>query len=239
MFMLNENSPANSLPSRRQGIVLSLPIKHYHEVWDLQRDLLTARAENGRPDTLILVEHPPVYTMGRRTQSEHWGGEEDSFNKLGFDLVEVERGGSVTYHGPGQIVGYPILRLRDFCPGPRAYVGKLEEVIIRVLNEWGIQGQQVEQWRGVWVKDSQKIVYKIAAIGVRITRGITMHGFALNINVDLKPFDLITPCGIEGCQVTSMAGWLGKPVDMSIVREQITHHFSEVFGIQWTEPTTE
>ena len=96
------------------------------------------------------------------------------------------------------MVGYPILRLRDFCPGPKAYVGKLEEVLIRVLGEWGIHGQRVERWRGVWVKDSQKVAHKIAAIGVRITRGITMHGFALNANVDLKPFELITPCGIEG-----------------------------------------
>ena len=143
----------------------------------------------------------------------------------------------MTYHGPGQIVGYPILRLRDFCPGPKAYVGKLEEVIIQVLGEWGIHGQRIEQWRGVWVEDSQKTMQKIAAVGVRITRGVTMHGFALNVNVDLKPFDLITPCGIEGCQVTSMARIFGKPVDMDTVRQQIVHHFGEVFGIEWTEQT--
>ena len=105
------------------------------------------------------------------------------------------------------------------------------------MDEWGIYGQRVERWRGVWVEDSHKTMQKIAAVGVRITRGVTMHGFALNVNVDLKPFDLITPCGIEGCRVTSMARLLGKPVDMETTRKQITHHFGEVFGIEWTDQT--
>ena len=235
MVMANENTVANSSASRRQGMVLSLPIKHYHDVWDLQRKLCSARAEERRADTLILVEHSPVFTLGRRTQSEHWGGDDNSFKELGYDVVEIERGGSVTYHGPGQIVGYPILRLRDFCPGPKAYVEKLEEVMIRVLDEWGIHGQRDEKWRGVWVGDFTKTYQKIAAIGVRITRGVTMHGFALNVNVELKPFELITPCGIDGCQVTSMARLSGKPVDMAMVRDQIAHHFGAVFGIEWTE----
>ena len=235
--MANETSAANSSPTRGRGVVLSLPITHYHEVWDRQREMLTARAENDRNDTLILVEHPPVFTLGRRTQPEHWGGNLESLGNMGYEVVEIERGGSVTYHGPGQIVGYPILRMRDYCPGPKAYVGKLEEVLIRVLDEWDIKGQRVEQWRGVWIVDPQKTMQKIAAVGVRITRGITMHGFALNVNVDLRPFELITPCGIEGCQVTSMASLLGNPVDMETVHKQIAHHFGEVFGIEWTDQT--
>ena len=225
--------------SDRQSIVLSLPLQNYHKAWDLQRELLTARAEDRRPDTLILVEHPPVFTLGRRTKAEHWGGDIEFLRNMGYEVVEIERGGSVTYHGPGQIVGYPVLRLRNYCPGPKAYVGLLEEVVIRVLAQWGIQGRRVEKWRGVWVEDSQKAVQKISAVGVRITRGITMHGFALNVNVDLKPFELITPCGIERCQVTSIASLLGKPVDMPTVREQIVHYFGEVFGLEWTEQTTE
>jgi len=152
---------------------------------------------------------------------------------MGYDVYEVERGGSVIYHGPGQIVGYPILRLRDFCPGPKVYVGLLEEVLIRVLAEWGIKGHRAEKWRGVWVEHSENALQKIAAIGVRITRGVTLHGFALNVNVDLKPFELITPCGIEGCQVTSMEMVLGKSVDRTEVRKQIGRHFGEVFGLEW------
>ena len=219
--------------SARQSIVLSLPLQNYQKAWDLQRELLTARAEDRRPNTLILVEHPPVFTLGRRTKAEHWGGDTESLNNAGYEVVEIERGGSVTYHGPGQIVGYPILRLRDYCPGPKAYVGLLEEVLIRVLAQWGITGLRNEKWRGVWVEDSEKAIQKIAAVGVRITRGITMHGFALNVTVDLKPFELITPCGIEECQVTSMAALLDKPVDIAVVREQIIHHFGEVFGLEW------
>jgi lipoate-protein ligase B len=180
---------------------------------------------------------------------------------MGYDVREVERGGSVTYHGPGQIVGYPILRLRDFCPGPKVYVQMLEEVVIRVLLEWGIHATRVEKLPGVWVyndvgwglKEEHSFVAsppfggrgegeggllsgdlrKIAAIGVRITRGITLHGFALNVNVDLKPCELITPCGIEGCQVTSIQMMLGRPVDSTEVRKQITRHFGKVFGLEW------
>ena len=125
MFMANEHTVVNSSPSRGHGIVLSLPIKPYHEVWDLQRELCSARAEERRADTLILVEHPPVFTLGRRTQSEHWGGDDNSFKQLGYEVVHIERGGSVTYHGPGQIVGYPILRLRDFCPRAKSLCRKV------------------------------------------------------------------------------------------------------------------
>ncbi|MDX1412451.1 MAG: lipoyl(octanoyl) transferase LipB, partial [Nitrospirales bacterium] len=215
---------------------------------ELQRELCRERVQEGRPDTLILVEHPPVFTLGRRSKPDHCGRGGALLKRMGYDVYEVERGGSITYHGPGQIVVYPILRLRDFCPGPKIYVQMLEEVVIRVLLEWGIQAKRVEKLPGVWVyKDVEKDfkggrgeggllsknVQKIAAIGVRISRGVTLHGFALNVNVDLKPFELITPCGIEGCQVTSMQVVLGKPVDAAEVRRQITHHFGKVFELEW------
>ena len=109
----------------------------------------------------------------------------------------------------------------------------LEEVVIRVLADWGIKGHRAEKWRGVWVTHSENTLQKIAAIGVRITRGVTLHGFALNVNVDLRPFELITPCGIEGCQVTSMQMMLGRPVDSTEVRRHMTRHFGEVFGLEW------
>ena len=211
----------------------------YEAALGLQQQILDQREENRCLDSLILVEHEPVFTLGKTSKLDHWGGEKETFTKLGFGVYENDRGGSVTYHGPGQIVGYPILRLREFCPGPKVYVGKLEEVLIKTLGEWKIRGQRVEKWRGVWVEDSKKHLQKIAAIGVRITRGVTMHGFALNVKVDLKPFELITPCGIEGCQMTSMAKLLGQPPDLQMVREQIAHHFAEIFGLEWKERRTE
>ena len=232
----------------RQGLIQFPPSQDYGAVLELQREFCRERLQEGRPDTLILVEHPPVFTLGRRSKPEHCGKGGASLKRMGYALYEVERGGSITYHGPGQIVGYPILRLRDFCPGPKIYVQMLEEVVIRVLLEWGIQANRVEKLPGVWIyKDAEndlkggrgeggllsKNVQKIAAIGVRISRGVTLHGFALNVNVDLKPFELITPCGIEGCQVTSMQMILGKPVDAAEVKRQITRHFGKVFGLEW------
>ena len=220
-------------PLCRQGIIHFPPSQDYAAVLELQRELCKERVDERRPDTLILVEHPPVFTVGRRSKPEHCGRDGVSLTRMGYDVCEVDRGGSVTYHGPGQIVGYPILRLRDFCPGPKVYVGMLEEVLIRVLAEWGIKGHRAEKWRGVWVEHSENTLQKIAAIGVRITHGVTLHGFALNVNVDLKPFELITPCGIEGCQVTSMEMVLAKSVDKTEVRKQIIRHFGQVFGLEW------
>ena len=259
-------------PIGRPGLILVPPLTAYETIWDLQKALLDSRADERQPDTLILVEHQPVFTLGRRTRPEHWGGDGESLKQLGYEVHEIERGGSVTFHGPGQIVGYPILRLRNFSPGPKIYVRMLEEVVIRVLTDWGIYARHVEKLPGVWVHNDESSLTptlspgggegvreadsfnssppiggrgegegdflienlrKIAAVGVRITRGITMHGFSLNVNVDLKPFELITPCGIEGCQVTSMERVLGKSVDKIMVREQIVHHFGEVFGLDW------
>ena len=217
----------------RQGITHFPSIQDYSAVLELQRECCHERIQDRRPDTLILVEHPPVFTFGRRSKPEHFGEDPESLQRMGYDVYEVERGGSVTYHGPGQIVGYPILRLREFCPGPKIYVRMLEEVVIRVLAEWGITGDRVEKWRGVWVNQPETSLQKIAAIGVRMTRGVTLHGFALNVSVDLKPFELITPCGIEGCQVTSMERILGRWVDGEEVRKQIIRHFGEVFGLKW------
>jgi len=226
----------------RTGVLVSIPCLDYEAGRQLQGRLLGERIEKSRPDTLVLVEHEPVLTLGRTTKKEHWGGQADALREKGLHVVESERGGSVTYHGPGQIIGYPILKLRSFCSGPKAYMRMLEEVIIRVLAEWGIEGQRAEKFVGVWVRDPKNPkgpLAKIAAMGVKISRGVTMHGFALNVMVDLEPFQYIVPCGIQGCQVTSMAEVLGMEPDLEKVREQIAHHFSVVFGIKWTERLTE
>ncbi|MBM4134201.1 MAG: lipoyl(octanoyl) transferase LipB [Nitrospira sp.] len=201
----------------------------YAPAWDLQRRLVEERVADRCPDTLLLLEHEPVFTVGRRGQTEHWAG----LAAEGRIVHHVERGGSVTYHGPGQLVGYPIVRLTDHCPGPKAYMRLLEEVVIRTLADWGIAGKRVERLPGVWVGDAPH--EKIAAMGVRIDRGVTMHGVALNVNVDVTPFGRITPCGIVGCRVTSMAARLGRSVDMRLVRQRVAGHFGHLFDLDWTE----
>lgn len=221
--------------SPQPGMVLTFPHLPYAEAWELQQSLATQRLEDRRPDTLVLTEHEPVITLGRTTKPEHWEPRWTELQDMGIHLHQTGRGGSVTYHGPGQLIGYPILRLRNFCPGPKIYVQQLEEVLIRTLGEWGIAGCRHESFRGVWVRTSATCMEKIASIGVRISRGVTMHGFALNVNIDLQPFTLLAPCGIEGCTMTSMAKSLGRSIDSHRVRTQIAHHFGEIFGITWLE----
>ena len=224
-----------STKMKRSGCLLNLPYVPFQEAWAFQQALHQKRVENLCADTLLIVEHEPVFTMGRTTKEEHWKRNNESVQGHEIAVYEIERGGSVTYHGPGQVIGYPIVRLRDYCPGPKSYVGMLQEVIIRVLAEWDIQGCLRRKFPGVWIEEIGNTVQKIAAIGVCIRRGVTMHGLSLNVNVDLKPFDFITPCGIEECQVTSMATLLGEHVDIAKVRERLAHHFSEVFNLDWNE----
>ncbi len=204
----------------------------------LQWHLHDERVLDVRPDTLVLVEHEPVLTLGRTTKHAHWDGLRAVPGGRGLRVIESERGGSVTYHGPGQVVGYPIVKLRQFCPGPKAYMRMLEEVIIRVLSDWGIEGRRVDKLVGVWVNDPVDPagpLAKIAAMGVKIARGVTLHGFALNVTVDLAPFAGIVPCGIEGCRVTSMAEVLRTKVEPDEVRDRIVRCFGDVFGLEWKE----
>ncbi|MDH3505055.1 MAG: lipoyl(octanoyl) transferase LipB [Nitrospirota bacterium] len=224
-----------SSDSPQPGVLLALPYLPYAEGWELQQSLAAQRLEDRRPDTLVLTEHEPVLTLGRTTKPEHWEPRWPELRDMGIHLHQTGRGGSVTYHGPGQMIGYPILRLRNFCPGPKIYVQQLEEVLIRTLGEWGIAGCRHESFRGVWVRTSATGLEKIASIGVRISKGITMHGFALNVNNDLHPFSLLTPCGIEHCVMTSMEKFLGKPIDGTQVREQVAAHFADIFRLKWTE----
>jgi len=216
----------------RPGVLMSFDRLPYEEAWELQRALVEERVADRRPDTLVLVEHEPVFTIGRSGQPAHWKDDEKSLQAAGYPVYHVERGGSVTYHGPGQIVGYPILRLSHFSPGPKRYMQLLEEVLVRTLANWGITGQRIDKLPGVWV--GEEIQEKIAAMGVRIAGGVTMHGFALNVNVDLAPFRRIVPCGIAGCRVTSMQAVLDRPLDVSMVRRRIAEVFAQVFGLVWT-----
>jgi lipoyl(octanoyl) transferase len=225
---------------RQPATVLSVERLGYEEAWVLQHRLVEQRLNDERPDTLVLLEHEPVYTIGRSGRVEHWRGEhhdsESSIHGSGIPVHHVERGGSVTYHGPGQVVGYPILRLSTYCPGPKSYMRMLEDVLIRTLTDWNIPSTRTDGLTGVWVLDDRPA--KIGALGVRIARGITMHGFALNVAVDLTPFTRIVPCGLAGCHVTSMERVLGTAPNLSAVRQRIAIHFSSVFGIEWRDHPT-
>jgi lipoate-protein ligase B len=153
-------------------------------------------------------------------------------------VQSVNRGGSITYHGPGQLVGYPILRLSQYAPGPKAYVRMLEEVLISTLGLWEIEGFCIDKSPGVWVQ-SDRGDAKIASIGIRVDQGITQHGFALNIDLDLAPFALITPCGISECRTTSLAELLHSAISLDLVAEQVAEAFSALFNISWTRPEAE
>ncbi|MBM4120113.1 MAG: lipoyl(octanoyl) transferase LipB [Nitrospira sp.] len=206
----------------------------YDKARALQKRFVDERCKGQRSDTLLLLEHGPVFTVGRSGREEHWGGEA-ALRATGVPVHHVERGGSITYHGPGQLVAYPILKLTNFCAGPKAYVRKLEEVLIGTLATWGIEGNRLDKFPGVWV--SHNAPAKIAAVGVRIERGITMHGIALNVAMDLAPFERIIPCGIAGCRVTSMEKVIGHPLDIAAVHTRFVDEFARVFGVSWTEGT--
>jgi lipoate-protein ligase B len=200
--------------------------------WELQSRFHNERLLNLRPDTVLILEHHPVYTLGRRTQVSHWGGNEDVLRANGVDLQRVNRGGSVTYHGPGQILVYPILRLAHHAAGPRQLVWKMEEVIIRVLNLWKIDGHRIGKKPGVWVMAPEPA--KIASIGIRIERGITLHGFSLNVDMDLTPFQRIHPCGFTNCAVTSMTALRNAAVSVNAVKKDLAQMFGTVFALEWS-----
>jgi lipoic acid synthetase len=212
--------------------LLNLSLEPYDRALELQHRLVAARKEGRGEDVLILLEHPPVITLGRRADRSHITASPDLLTRLGIQIHRVERGGDVTYHGPGQIVGYPILDLRQHRQDVGWYIYSLEEVIIRALADFGIAAQQVKGAVGVWVGDK-----KIAAIGARIESWVTYHGFALNADPDLRYFDLIVPCGIRDKAVTSMRRVLERPVDVEAVRSRLAQRFGEVFGVTLEEIT--
>ncbi|MFQ6058441.1 MAG: lipoyl(octanoyl) transferase LipB [Anaerolineae bacterium] len=212
--------------------LLNLSLEPYDRALELQHRLVAARKEGRGEDVLILLEHPPVITLGRRADESHITASPELLARLGIRVHRVERGGDVTYHGPGQIVGYPILDLRGHRQDVGWYVHSLEEVLIRALADFGVAAQRVEGAVGVWVGDG-----KIAAIGARIESWVTYHGFALNVDPDLRHFDLIIPCGIQDKAVTSMRRVLGQPVDLSAVRRRLAQRFGEVFGVTLEEVT--
>lgn len=208
--------------------LLNLPETPYSEVWQLQREIFQGLIEGSTEDTFILCEHPPVYTLGRVTELSNILFTDEKLKAIGAEKFEIERGGDVTFHGPGQIVGYPLLNLTHFKEDLGWYLRSIEEVIIRTLAHYGIAAFRISGRTGVWVGEEGK-EEKICAIGIKASRWCTMHGFAFNINTDLSYFSHIVPCGIGDRQVTSLSKVLGRPIDIEEVKEILTEEFEKVF----------
>ncbi|MFQ5988585.1 MAG: lipoyl(octanoyl) transferase LipB [Candidatus Methylomirabilales bacterium] len=196
----------------------------YGEALKLQRERASARIRDGVKDCLLLVEHPPVITLGRGAKPEHLLSEEDLLKAKGIEVWEIERGGDVTFHGPGQLVGYPVIELSNHGKDLHLFMRKLEEVIIRTLDAYGIRGEPRSGQTGVWVHGA-----KIASMGVHVSRWVSRHGFALNVSTDLSYFDLIVPCGITDVRMTSMTALLGQEIPIRAVAETVGREFGLVF----------
>lgn len=215
--------------------------KDYQETWDFQEELfqkiLALKIKNRRentelqtPNYFLFVEHPHVYTLGKSGEIEHLLLSEEQLKEKGATFYKINRGGDITYHGPGQIVGYPILDLENFFTDIHKYLRLLEEMVILTLAEYGLKAERSKGETGVWLDVETPFARKICAMGVRASRWVTMHGFALNVNTDLGYFDHIVPCGIQGKAVTSLNVELGKKeVPVSEVKEKLQKHFAALF----------
>jgi lipoyl(octanoyl) transferase len=196
----------------------------YGESRELQKRLEAARQNGEIPDVLLLLEHPPVYTKGRRSTADELPMGEDWYRVQGIEVMDTDRGGRVTYHGPGQLVGYPIVDLSAYGDDVHEYIRRMERVMIESLGEWGVEARCIEGQTGVWVGDR-----KIGSIGVHVDRGVTTHGFAINVNNDLQPFEWIVPCGIEACRMTSLTRELGAEQDMGAFMNTVARVFGELY----------
>ncbi|MEE8335122.1 MAG: lipoyl(octanoyl) transferase LipB [Candidatus Neomarinimicrobiota bacterium] len=201
-------------------LIKDLGTQDYKNVWDFQKNLQQKIIMGKQPDTLLLVEHEPVYTMGKNGNPDHVLQN----RSINTKIYQVERGGDITFHGPGQLVGYPILDLHHYEKSISWYMRTLETMLIRTLGHFGIEGELKKGLTGVWVEDE-----KIAALGVRISRWVTMHGFALNVNTDLEYYQSIIPCGIFEYGVTSMQELTGEKVDMQLFKDTVKAEFRNFF----------
>ncbi|MBQ5715935.1 MAG: lipoyl(octanoyl) transferase LipB [Alistipes sp.] len=220
----------------------------YLECWEKQRTMFEGMLQRkrtgqvcddvanpeqvGTAGVVYLVEHNPVYTLGKSGKSENMLVSEPYLRSIGAEFYHIDRGGDVTYHGPGQVVGYPILDLEQLGIGLREYIDSLEEAIIGVCREWGIEAGRIAGASGVWLDGDSPRARKICAIGVRASRYVTMHGFAMNVNTDLKYFNHINPCGFVDKGVTSLEKELGHEVDIELVKAQIVKHLAEKLKIE-------
>ncbi len=226
--------------------LIELGIMDYQKAWDFQdtlhKEIIAIKLANRHREIqeknnnyFIFTEHPHVYTLGKSGHISNLLLNETQLSEKGIQFVHTNRGGDITYHGPGQVVGYPIINLEDFSPDIHLYMRNLEEVIIRTIAEYGLKGTRSEGETGVWLDVGTPFARKICAMGVRTSRWVTMHGFALNVNTNLGYFDHIIPCGIKGKAVTSLEAEKGQKMDMEEVKNKIRHHFEAVFGVKLVE----
>lgn len=214
---------ADSTANREELWVAHLGQVPYDDAVALQTAARERRQHAGVPDALLLLEHPPVYTTGRRTEAGDLPMGEDWYLMQGFDIRQTDRGGRVTYHGPGQLVGYPIMGITDVI----AYVRTMESVLIAALADEGVEARVRDGLTGVWVGER-----KIGSIGVHVSRGVTTHGFAINVDCDLQPFEWIVPCGIEGVRMTSLCRETGLAGGIDCFRKRVAWRFAQAFGLR-------
>lgn len=234
----------------KQVLVQDLGLKDYKETWDLQetifKDIIDLKIKNrreatnlGTPNHFLMVEHPHVYTLGKSGDMQNLLVDEKTLEAKGAAFYKINRGGDITYHGPGQIVGYPILDLDNFFTDIHKYLRFLEEMVILTLAEYGLKAERSKGETGVWLDVGTPFARKICAMGVRASRWVTMHGFALNVNADLGYFDLMIPCGIKDKAVTSLNRELGQAkVDMEEVKRKLLKHFEVLFEAELIKEKT-
>jgi lipoyl(octanoyl) transferase len=222
----------------KTGLIVDLGMMEYGAAWDLQRRVVVARKAAAVPDVLLLCEHPHVITLGRSGKLANLRVSDHVLRQKGVSFFETNRGGDITYHGPGQLVCYPILNLGEIRRDVAWYVRSLEEAMIHATAEFGISSRRVPGRTGVWVDvpaESGAEEEKLAAIGVHLSRWVTSHGFAYNVSTDLRYFDLIVPCGIAEKRATSLEKLLGRGVDMKEISPKIAAHLGELFGIDFRQ----
>ena len=216
----------------------------YQEAWDYQTVLfdksVAQKLENkdtpeGKPPVnyFLFVEHPHVYTLGKSGSLDNLLLDEQGLKNKGATFHKINRGGDITYHGPGQVVGYPILDLEQFSPDIHVYLRNIEEAVVRLCADYGIDGQRFDKYTGVWIEPGTPQERKICAIGVKTSRWVSMHGFALNVNTNMEYFGNIVPCGIVNKDVTSLQRELGREVDMNEVKEKLKGHFTDIMGMEF------
>ena len=221
------------MPSPSPCQIIRLGTVEYHRAWELQVELAAKVHDGAQPNTLLLLEHSPVYTKGRLSKPEHILLSDEELRQKGIGLYEADRGGQVTFHGPGQLVAYPVVDLREWG-GPVKYVRTLERIIVDSLADFKITAETIDGITGVWVDGA-----KIAAIGVKISRGVAYHGFAINVTTDLSYYSHIVPCGIADRPVTSMAKVLGEDVDMGMAQYSLAYQFGKGMGFGMVEAELE
>ena len=231
------------MKTNKKILLKDLGLKDYKDIWEFQTYLLNSiidiKRQNRKNNTtnttknyFLFVEHPHVYTLGKSGNLSNLLINEQQLKEKQATYYKINRGGDITYHGPGQIFGYPILYLENFFTDIHKYLRFLEEVIIKTLAEYGVKGDRSDGETGVWIDTGTPFARKICAMGIRSSRWVTMHGFALNVNTNLGYFDHIIPCGIKGKAVTSLEVELGRKIELSEVKKKILNHFKDLFEVE-------